>query len=351
MAVLMAGAVMLLSACGHGSGKQIENPGVKDGELFSKVMTEKYVSPKNNGKLHVDGAKLCDESGQPVRLCGLSTHGIMRVTPYINKDMFLQMRNEWGVNVLRLAMYIQSNDGYAYSESNKNKNTETMEKAVQLATDCDMYAIIDWHILDDKTPMKHIEKAKEFFDKMSRQYADYTNIIYEICNEPNGTEWSEIKEYANQIIPIIRANDPDSVIICGTPEWSQRVDEALADPLDFDNVMYTLHFYAASHKEELRDRMTECADKGLPVFVTEYGITKDSGGMPRDPDEANIWMDTLEKYGISSCMWSFSKTAEACCMINNKSLANKNLSEADFTETGTWFVNMIIQYKNKIMGK
>lgn len=93
------------------------------------------------------------------------------------------------------------------------------------------------------------ETAKDFFDEMSKKYENDTNVIYEICNEPNGNvSWADIKSYAEQIIPIIRANAPEAVILLGTPTWSQEVDKAAADPLEEENVLYTLHFYAAIHK-------------------------------------------------------------------------------------------------------
>lgn len=121
---------------------------------------------------------------------------------------------------------------------------------VEHATRQDLYVILDWHILSDGNPQIYKEDAKAFFQEMSREYAGYPNVLYEICNEPNGgTGWQEIKSYAQEVIGVIRANDPDAVILVGTPNWSQYVDQAAADPIQgYDNLMYTLHFYAATHR-------------------------------------------------------------------------------------------------------
>lgn len=312
------------------------------------VSSEDYVSPQNTGALQVKDSTLCDMDGNKVQLKGVSTHGIARMENFINQDMFLEMRNDWGVNIVRFAMYIHSMDGYVKSDLFKEKNTQIMEKGVQLATDCDMYALVDWHVLDEKTPMKYVEESKEFFDYFSAKYKDYDNIIYEICNEPNETEWSEIKEYANQVIPVIRANDPDAIIIVGTPEWSQRVDEALADPFDFENIMYTLHFYSASHKDELRNRMLDCLDAGLPIFVTEYGVTNANGMMPRDLDEADKWMEALDENNISCCIWCLSKNGDACNLLARTADGFSGFEGDDFNETGKWYLEMMRKYKERI---
>ena len=314
-------------------------------EISPLVSNEYYVSPKNTGALQVYNGTLSDMSGNPIQLKGISTHGIARVENYINQDAFLEMRNDWGVNVIRLAMYIQSMDGYTKSDMYKQKNTEIMVKGVDLATACDMYVIIDWHVLDEKTPLKYVEEAKEFFDQMSSLYKNNINVLYEICNEPNDTSWDDIKEYADQIIPVIRANDPDSIIICGTPEYSQRVDEALESPLDYDNVMYTLHFYSAAHKDELRNRMVDCVKAGLPIFVTEYGITNSDGKLPRDVDEANKWMDVMDENNISCCMWCLSNSGDACNLLKTSCTKFSGFTDEDFTETGSWFMDMMSNYK------
>lgn len=83
-----------------------------------------------------------------------------------------------------------------------------------------MYAIIDWHMLDPGDPNYNLERAKTFFTEMAQRHKDKTNVLYEIANEPSGIEWSQIKSYAEEIIPVIREQDPDSVVLVGTRAWS-----------------------------------------------------------------------------------------------------------------------------------
>lgn len=178
---------------------------------------------------------------------------------------------------------------------------------------------------------------------MAEKFSGYNNVLYEICNEPNGVGWAEICAYANDIIPVIRERDPDSVIIVGTPTWSQELDKALAEPLDYDNIMYTFHFYSASHKDEMRERARSASRSGLPVFVTEFGVTADSGGFPRDLEEADRWIEMLEEENISYCMWSFSKVPEPCSAIVRTSLKYNGFTDEDYTETGKWLLKTIAE--------
>lgn len=205
------------------------------------------------GALHVDGTTLKDSDGNIVQLRGVSTHGLAWFPEYVNDKCFKELHDKWGANVVRLAMYTEEYNGYCNSdETNKKKLKSLVKDGVKFATKYDMYAIIDWHILSDGNPNTNKKEAKAFFKEMAKKFAKQTNVLYEICNEPNsGTTWKEIKSYANEIIPIIRKYDKDAIIIVGTPTWSQEVDKAAADPIKKDNIMYSLHFYADTHKEQL----------------------------------------------------------------------------------------------------
>jgi len=298
--------------------------------------------PSVCGNLQVLDGKLCSEDGTPVMLRGVSSYGISVAERYINKNLFLELSAEYGVNVFRLAMYTYGTGSVGYcTGGDKRRLKKTVANGVEYAKEADMYAIIDWHVLQDQTPMTYIEDAKAFFDEMSAQFADYNNVLYEICNEPNNCSWGEIKQYANEIIPVIRANDPDSVIIVGTPNWSQRVDEAAVSPLEYDNLMYTLHFYSATHKDDLRSIARNASQSGLPIFVTEYGVTSSSGGFPLDLEEGDKWIDLLEEEGISYCNWSFSNVPEACSSILYACKKLSGYAPEDFSESGAWVMNTI----------
>ena len=297
-----------------------------------------------HGALHVEGTKLTDANGEPFQLRGVSTAGLSWFPQFANKDAFQTMYEEWGINVVRLAMYTDEYAGYCVGDdNNRDKLKDLVKTCVEDAADLGIYVIVDWHILRDEDPNKYKDQAIAFFDEMSELYGDYDNIIYEICNEPNGSAtWSKVKSYAEEVIPTIRANDEDAVIIVGTPTWSQDVDKALADPIEgYDNIMYALHFYAATHTEWLRSRMTDTIDKGLPIFVTEFGICDASGNGRIDYYQSEEWIKTMNQYGVSYCIWNLSNKDESSSLLAPSTTAVAGWSKDQLSASGQWFVEIM----------
>lgn len=293
-----------------------------------------------HGRLSVKNGQLVDKSGKGYQLRGMSTHGLTWFPEFVNESAFKTLRDDWNTNVVRLAMYVDEwGNGQCYM-GNKSGSLELLEKGVDICIKLDMYVIIDWHVLNPGDPSKYTNEAKSFFETVSKRYAKYPNVIYEICNEPNGgASWSgNIKPYAEKIIPVIRKNAPNSVIIVGTPTWSQEIDKPLSDPLNYKNVMYAFHFYAATHAG-LRSNVENCVAQGLPVFVSEFGTCDASGGGANDFNETQKWLSYFDKQGISYCNWSICNKDETCSVLRPGTSANGNWSESDLTENGKWMRN------------
>lgn len=290
-----------------------------------------------HGQLSVKNGQLVDKSGKGYQLRGMSTHGLTWFPEFVNESAFKTLRDDWNTNVVRLAMYVDEwGNGQCYM-GNKSGSLELLEKGVDICIKLDMYVIIDWHVLNPGDPSKYTNEAKSFFETVSKRYAKYPNVIYEICNEPNGgASWrGNIKPYAEKIIPVIRKNAPNSVIIVGTPTWSQEIDKPLSDPLSYKNVMYAFHFYAATHAG-LRSNVENCVAQGLPVFVSEFGTCDASGGGANDFNETQKWLSYFDKQGISYCNWSICNKDETCSVLRPGTSANGNWSESDLTENGKW---------------
>lgn len=293
-----------------------------------------------HGQLSVKNGQLVDKNGKGYQLRGMSTHGLTWFPEFVNESAFKTLRDDWNTNVVRLAMYVDEwGNGQCYM-GNKSGSLELLEKGVDICIKLDMYVIIDWHVLNPGDPSKYTNEAKSFFETVSKRYAKYPNVIYEICNEPNGgASWSSnIKPYAEKIIPVIRKNAPNSVIIVGTPTWSQEIDKPLSDPLNYKNVMYAFHFYAATHAG-LRSNVENCVAQGLPVFVSEFGTCDASGGGANDFNETQKWLSYFDKQGISYCNWSICNKDETCSVLRPGTSANGNWSESDLTENGKWMRN------------
>lgn len=298
--------------------------------------------PSVCGALKVCGSQLCDQNGNPVQLRGISTHGLAWFPDYVNEDCFSYFRHNWNVNVMRLALYTSESGGYC-AGGDQEALRRLVCDGIEAAAAQDMYVIVDWHILSDGNPALHQEEAKLFFDEISKKYADADHILYEICNEPNGgTDWGAVKAYAQDVIPVIRANDPDAVILIGTPNWCQYLDQAVADPItSYDNLMYTFHFYAGTHKEDLRSVMDDAVLAGLPVFVSEYGICDASGNGALDLEQANLWIAEMDRLGISYVAWNLSNKAESSALLKSSCAKASDFSADDFSEAGQWLCQLL----------
>ncbi len=299
--------------------------------------------PSTSGRLKVVGTQLCDQNGNAVQLKGVSSHGLSWYPEYVNSACMSDL-SSWGANVFRLAMYTAEYNGYCTgSSSNQTTLKNLIKTGVNAAKANDMYVIIDWHILSDSNPLTYQSQAKSFFTEMAKEFSGYNNVIYEICNEPNsGTSWSDIKSYANTIIPAIRKYDSNAVIIVGTPTWSQDVDTAAASPLTkYDNIMYALHFYAATHKDDLRNKMVSAINAGLPVFVSEYGICDSSGSGSIDESSANTWVSLMNQYGVSYVMWNMSNKDESSSILKSSCTKTSGFSYDDLSQSGRWILSML----------
>lgn len=295
------------------------------------------------GALHVEDGALVDNTGKAVQLTGISSHGLSWFPEYVTADSIKSLRDNWGINVIRLAMYTSDYNGYCVGGQDiKDTLKDNIDEAVKAATDNDMYVIIDWHILNDSNPNEYKSDAIQFFGEMVRKYEDNENVIYEICNEPNGdTTWEDIKAYANEVIPVIRNVNKDALILVGTPKWSSDLDSVMGDPLDFDNIMYTYHFYAGSHKSSARNALTNALEEGLPVFISEYGFVSADGDGAVDTKEAAKWQEVIDEYQLSSCIWNLSNKAEGSALIASDCDKTADLQYDDLSEQGQYFFDML----------
>lgn len=292
------------------------------------------------GRLQVSGTKLTDESGNIIQLRGVSTHGISWFPDYVNYDAFATLRDDWGANVVRIAMYPEEYNGYL-SGGDKDSLKQIIDNGVNYATQLGMYVIIDWHVLN-YAPSRHTQEACDFFAEMASKYSDHDNVIYEICNEPVGADWnSDIKPYAETVIGTIRQFDDHALILVGTNTWSQDVDSVVGNTLDDGNVMYVAHFYAGTHKENIRNKISTALNAGVPVFISECSICDASGNGGIDYASANEWLDFMNSNQLSFIAWSLSNKAETSALISSGCSAKSGWSDGDLSETGRWFKSAI----------
>src|SRR5574344_155476 len=310
--------------------------------IFAQTPFEKH------GKLHVEDIQLVDKNNEPFQLYGMSTHGIAWYPKYISKESFQTLRDSWNTNCIRLAMYTYENGGYCDKMSGNKKYLKTLvTKGVDYATELGMYVIIDWHVLRDENPLKFKDDAISFFKEMSKKYKKYDNVIYEICNEPNNCSWDDIVEYANEVIPVIRKNNKNALILVGTPTWCQDIYEPIEEPLEFKNIMYDVHFYAATHKASLRSKVENALAYGVPVFISEFGTCSADGKGANDFKETQKWFDLFDKYKLSYMCWNLSNGGATCCVLNSTCRKLSGWSDDDLSESGKFVVSKFRAQTNR----
>jgi endoglucanase len=269
---------------------------------------------EQHGRLSVKGTRIVDKNGNAITLRGMSLYWSQWQPAFYNESCIKWLRDDWKCTIVRPAMAVQEG-GYL---ANPSAEAAKVKAVVQACINLGIYVLIDYH--ETANAMDNLSKAQTFFKEMAQTYGSYPNVIYELWNEPlDSHPWATvIKPYHEAVIPVIRAIDANNIIVCATRSWDQEVDEASRNPLDtsrFKNIAYTLHFYAATHKQSIRDKAQTALNNGIALFATEYGTTQATGTETMDTAETRRWYAFLDQNGIGSCNWSVSAIPEACAIL------------------------------------
>lgn len=344
---------VLFSSCVIGSGAMLK-ANADPGPLIGNTAVKK---PSEAGALQIvkkDGkATLCDKDGNPIQLRGMSTHGLQWYPEILNNNAFAALSNEWGCNVIRLAMYVGEN-GYATDTTLEDKVIE----GIKLAKANNMYAIVDWHVLTPGDPTADVYKgASKFFKEIAAKFPNDPNVIYELCNEPNdggaqgvpndASGWKAVKGYAEPIIKDLRDAGNTNLVIVGSPNWSQRPDLAADDPIADTNTAYTVHFYSGTHetsdvstnRDNVMSNARYALEHGVAVFASEWGDSNADGTGGPFLDKADTWLEFLNENNISWCNWSLSNKGETSAAFLPYVAGKQNATSLNPGDDKKWEVN------------
>lgn len=289
-----------------------------------------------HGGLKVKGNRIVDKNDQAIQLKGMSLFWSQWMGKYYTAGTVKWLKDNWCSSVVRAAMGVETSaGGYAKSDAIAAVETQKVKTVINAAIAEGIYVIVDFHVhKGDSLPFR--QAAARFFKDIASSYGDVPNIIYETWNEPTRQSWATaIKPYHEEMIDTIRKYAPSSLVICGTKEWSQKVDEPAANPITKGNVAYTLHYYAASHAQWLRTRAQNALNSGIALFVTEYGTCDASGAGTVNAAESKLWWDFLDANKIGYCNWSIADKVEAASAIKPGASVNGGWDEAtQLTESG-----------------
>ena len=296
---------------------------------------------KEHGQLSVLGTQLVDQNNNPVVLRGMSFGWHSMWPRFYNEKAVSWLKKDFKCNVVRAAMGIELGEKSYMKDPQFSK--DKIDAVVKGAIKSDIYVIIDWH-----SHNINLKEAKEFFAEVSKKYSKYPNIIYEVFNEPDYESWSEVKAYAEEVIAVIRKNDPKNIILVGSPHWDQDVDLAAADPVrGFDNIMYTMHFYAATHGKDLRDKTDDAIKSGLPIFISESAGMEASGDGPLNIKAWQEYIDWMESRKLSWITWSVSDKDETCSILKKSAKSEGKWKDEDLKESGIKVREFLRKYNAK----
>lgn len=296
--------------------------------LFIFIASYVQAQPvKKHGQLSLLGTQLVDKNKQPFVLNGVSYGWSCFHPRFYTKGTVQWLRKDWNCNVVRAAMGVEPDGGYLKDSS---RTINLVKTVVDAAIKEGIYVIIDWHCHNIKLP-----EAKAFFIEMAERYSGYPNIIYELFNEPDQETWSQVKAYSEELIKAIRAIDKKNIILVGSPHWDQDIQLPASDPIaGFSNLMYTVHFYAGTHKQWLRDRTDSAIAKGLPVFISESAGMDASGDGSLDLKEWEKYVTWMSLIKLSWVTWSVSDKDESCSMLQKSASSDGGWKLTDLKQSG-----------------
>ena len=303
--------------------------------IAEKQIMARAVTPvAQHGQLSVVGRHIRDKNGDITSLAGPSffwSNTGWGQERFYTKGAVETFAKDWNAGIVRVAMGAEGNGSYLEDEAG---NLARVVTVVNAAIENGLYVIIDWH---SHKAEDDIEEAKLFFTAIAKEYGETPNVIYEIYNEPlNTTDWSTVvKPYAEELIDTIRAVDPDNLIIVGTQSWAQDVDKAADDPiLGKSHILYALHFYAASHKADLRAKAEYAIDKGMPLLISEWGSVTYNGDGYMDEKSTREWMDFAKKHQLTHLNWAVSDKDESASMFRPSAASDGGWTAEDLTPSG-----------------
>jgi endoglucanase len=281
-----------------------------------------------HGALAVKDGRIVGAHGEPVTLRGMSLFWSQWAPQYYTAETVEWLAKDWKVDVVRAAIAAETNDS---ARQHFDREFAKASTVIDAAVANGLYVVVDWH-----AHRRYPEEATRFLSAIAEKYGHLPNLIYEPFNEPlrDGVDWlRDVKPYHERVIGAVRAVDPDNLVIAGSPSWSQDVDVAAADPLPFENLAYTLHYYAATHGEDLRAKGDAALVQGAALLVTEFGTVEATGDGPLDYAESQAWWDWAEARGIGWMAWSIGDRDETSAALK-PGTPPAGWSEDDLTESG-----------------
>ena len=217
------------------------------------------------------------------------------------------LHNNGHYNTVRYSIYL----GGWYNDSAPGQTITDIENqldlVISLAQQTGLYVLIDNHnALNDPTGNNYgcpdWPAAVTIWTAIAPRYANDTNVMYEIQNEPDwcGTDnYTTIAQNEDSLYKLIRSYAPNTPILAWTflnPTWVNNgggLGTVIPQAPDINYENATVDFHAYGAPSDVTNFVNTARGDGYPVTMSEYGVCVGSAW--------NTMLSTLQSLGVS---WS-----------------------------------------------
>ena len=309
---------------------------------------------KYHGKLYKNGKYLVDLEGKPVEIRGIGTHHLLQFKNLHTKEC-LETLKYYGINCIRLSAYLKtqlfsaSKGEYAIGYVAAVDETRAhIEEIVSYCVELGLYVILDWHMHATKSYADMYEtEAIEFFTYFSAKYKDTPNVIYELANEPYSITAAELITFISKIRPVILANDPDAIMICGNASGGIETFYTKLVQAGYTDIFVCPHSYG----ESVKAQYNKWFDSGYPLFVSEWGNSNGYGDGEGNDAATTDLLSWLNENCVANCFWKYTDQKMTTSILKNRDGAIGNayykyggFTEEDLSYNGKLYLNTFQDY-------
>jgi endoglucanase len=270
--------------------------------------------------ISVKGNKLVDPDGKVILFRGLAISDPDKLASqgHWSREHFVKVQ-EIGAKVVRIPVHPVAWRGRTPSEYIK-----LLDQAVDWCTELNMYIMLDWHSIGNLTtglfqdPMYEttLQETYSFWRIMARHYAGHNTIAFwELFNEPTTYKgqlgpvaWSEWKQICENEITIIRAYNPQALVLVAGFDWAYDLTPIREAPINAVNIGYVTHPYSNKRSQPWDPKWEEdfgFAAATYPVVATEFGGAQAAPAGATQAAYGPSIIKYLESKGISWLVWCF----------------------------------------------
>jgi endoglucanase len=276
-------------------------------------------------QISIDGNKFVTPDGVQIIFKGVAMPDMFRLdeTGHWNKKYFDEIK-AWNCNIVRILIPPRSWRTYG-----KEKFFELVDRAIVLASQRNMYIVIDWHsmgnlkdeLFQEESRITSMQETLDFWATVAKKYkGENTIAFYEIFNEPTDffgklgeLPWDDWRAIAKTIVSEIRKYDTETIPVIAGLNWGYDLSYIAEKPFDIEKIAYSVHPYPQKAKEPWEDNWEKkwgfVADK-YPMIALEFGYNIEGEPGAHIPafgseDFGRRIINYFSKKGISWTVWCF----------------------------------------------